>query len=462
MILRLSSFLLGLTLLSFCFGNVALAQGAPSTAGGDPTAPDTPDAIQPTLQVPIPGFSGDTVVIGDGNNGCDEGMVCAFTLDAYLNAVYRWAAGASVLLAIVLIMVGGVEYMIGSAAGSIDRAKGRMRNASFGLLLVFCTTAILSFVNPDITRIRAVRLPIIEQAEDIDPQTILGGVEVETNLVPPGIEPGPGQVVAVSDFSHEPYFRHGSDLIHPDIVPLLHQVGEALHQATGGKHHLRLSDGYRSTDSQAATWLAKCFKGNRTVEFSCDIPVCNPFPRSNAESPFDASNHTSGPFQLKSSISQEYEDDGALVTYLRQEAVNNTRAACPHLTGTTVDIWCGPYTASYVDVVDCHIKMEELMNQAGFKRLDSETWHFEHSSKLVASSTRAGGRAPGTQRITPKQCRASRHGPSCEFDYTTCLPSNNGSNYANFKKCCCSDATGTCCDTASANASQCAGNSIGN
>ncbi len=119
--------------------------------------------ITPNLKVDIPGLSFvDTVTIGNGTNGCDDGYVCVNTITTYLNAIYKWGAGAGVIFAIVLIMIGGIEWMIGSAVGTIERAKTRIRNASFGLLLVLVTTIFLQFINPDIVALQAVRLEYID------------------------------------------------------------------------------------------------------------------------------------------------------------------------------------------------------------------------------------------------------------------------------------------------------------
>lgn len=134
------------------------------TAFAAPALALEPDKfIAPNLQVNIPGVSfEDTVTIGDGTNGCDDGYVCVNTITTYLNAIYKWGAGAGAIFAIALIMIGGIEWMIGSAVGTIERAKTRIRNASFGLLLVLVTTVFLQFINPDIVALRPVRIEYID------------------------------------------------------------------------------------------------------------------------------------------------------------------------------------------------------------------------------------------------------------------------------------------------------------
>ena len=122
---------------------------------------ELPPPIPVEFQIPIPGFSQNNLIVYGPAGNCPEDHVCVRTIEYYLNAIFKWAAGAGVILAIVLMMIGGVEWMIGSAVGTIDRAKKRLRGASMGLLLLLGTTALLSFINPDITRLGGLELPVI-------------------------------------------------------------------------------------------------------------------------------------------------------------------------------------------------------------------------------------------------------------------------------------------------------------
>ncbi|NQV12483.1 hypothetical protein HQ524_03900 [Candidatus Uhrbacteria bacterium] len=156
------------TLFMICFLSLAPVAFAQTTVEPTPEpAPDTSKqelkVIRPELQVQIPALSFEnSIVVGDGKNGCDEGYICVDTLGTYINALYKWGAGAAVIFAIVIIMIGGVEYMIGSSAGTIENAKKHIQNSVIGLLLVFSTTAILSFVNPNITTTKPVRAEILD------------------------------------------------------------------------------------------------------------------------------------------------------------------------------------------------------------------------------------------------------------------------------------------------------------
>lgn len=132
----------------------------------------TPDEIKPAevkvlplnLQVDIPGLKPeDLTIIGSSDNSeCNEGFICAYTIGAYANALYTWAAAAAVTFAIVLIMIGGAQYAVGAATGSTEPGLKRMRNAAMGLIIVLGVSAILGFVNPQILTFVPLKLEIVD------------------------------------------------------------------------------------------------------------------------------------------------------------------------------------------------------------------------------------------------------------------------------------------------------------
>ena len=87
----------------------------------------------------------------------------ATTLDigAYLNVLYTYALGIAGVIAVVMIMVGGVQYILGSASGSesISKGKERIRNAIVGLVLLLAAYLVLATVNPNLVEFKTLRLP---------------------------------------------------------------------------------------------------------------------------------------------------------------------------------------------------------------------------------------------------------------------------------------------------------------
>jgi len=81
----------------------------------------------------------------------------------YLVAFYQWAVGAIAILAVVMIMVAGFQWM--AAAGNaalIGKAKNRISNSLVGLLLAVGAYSLLNFINPSLVDLRTLDLDPIE------------------------------------------------------------------------------------------------------------------------------------------------------------------------------------------------------------------------------------------------------------------------------------------------------------
>ncbi|MFH1315171.1 MAG: D-alanyl-D-alanine carboxypeptidase family protein [Candidatus Uhrbacteria bacterium] len=145
------------------------AAAAVSTSSSDSSGVPTPiPPIIPKLNIDIPGFSEDLFdVVEDGN------YLNINFLGEYVVAWYRWLTGAAVIIATVMIMVGGVQYMLGKGMGQVTSAKNRISSAVIGLVLLLGSYVILYTVNPQLTFFEPLRvdyvayvaLPLEEQAD---------------------------------------------------------------------------------------------------------------------------------------------------------------------------------------------------------------------------------------------------------------------------------------------------------
>ncbi|NQV88952.1 MAG: hypothetical protein HQ488_01360 [Parcubacteria group bacterium] len=81
----------------------------------------------------------------------------------YIGVMYRWMVSSAVLLAVIMLMIGGIRYTLGAASDQIAAAKKMMSNALIGLVLLLCTYMILFTVNPDLVSLQVPRLPMIKQ-----------------------------------------------------------------------------------------------------------------------------------------------------------------------------------------------------------------------------------------------------------------------------------------------------------
>lgn len=118
----------------------SVSQGSLSSAAGTAIAETV--YADPALSVPIPGLEF-TPAYQDGN------VVVTNYLGEYIEAIYRWSVGAGALLAIVMIMIGGLQYMLarGNTAG-LGAAKKRIGDAVLGLALLLFAWNIANLVDP--------------------------------------------------------------------------------------------------------------------------------------------------------------------------------------------------------------------------------------------------------------------------------------------------------------------------
>ena len=330
----LIAFLISLSLLGILSGpQLALAETAEV------------EVIEPELQIPIPGldFSGSVLHGGAaGTDDCGAGEVCVDTLGIYLNAVFRYAVGAAVLLTIVLIMIGGIEYMVGSAAGGVARAKKRMQNAAMGLILTLSVAVIVAFINPDITNTGTLVLEVARPADEIT-------VELEEDLLDLGGNPAysdavdaEGNALKLAQFTNRNIVSGGPGLaVHQDIVEKLQLIAVRLN--TPGAESTRFGSrpvpgskllvtrAWEDPDRSARKFYDDCIRENT----ECHL-TCNPFPQD-ATSPVEEDGN--GGWRLKSGIAEQVQADPNTEAYhsearvlLGSLIIQGQTFACPYNT----------------------------------------------------------------------------------------------------------------------------------
>ena len=88
------------------------------------------------------------------------------SLGVYLNAAIPLFIGICAVLAVIMIVIGGIQYMGSEAYSTKGAAKERMKNAILGLLLALAAALILITINPDILNTDLGSLSIIEPVEN--------------------------------------------------------------------------------------------------------------------------------------------------------------------------------------------------------------------------------------------------------------------------------------------------------
>lgn len=129
------------------------------------------DTIETTLQISIPTPTGDKTT--------------AINLGDYVGAIYNFLIGFAFVIAVVFIMIGGIQYVIGASTGEIGKAKERIKNAVIGFVLLLFAYVILFTVNPQLIKLQVPKLPkfrSISVLEGDDCAAILGMSKDSTPL----------------------------------------------------------------------------------------------------------------------------------------------------------------------------------------------------------------------------------------------------------------------------------------
>lgn len=117
------------------------------------------EPIIPNLNVKIPGLDFSKSLFQDPLTG----NLTTNLLALYIQAVYRFLLVAMSIIAVVMLMLGGLEYTIsGGSAKRVEKAKTRIRNAVVGLILLFAAYDIAFLLDPRTVMFSALQIPIIQ------------------------------------------------------------------------------------------------------------------------------------------------------------------------------------------------------------------------------------------------------------------------------------------------------------
>src|SRR3989338_3221258 len=98
-----------------------------------------------TTLAPLPGTTQDCVTDSDGK------INCATDIQTYLPGVFNLAIGIAGVLAVLMIIIGGVQYITTDAIQGKSEGKERIQNALWGLVLVLVSWILLYTINPKLT-----------------------------------------------------------------------------------------------------------------------------------------------------------------------------------------------------------------------------------------------------------------------------------------------------------------------
>jgi len=107
--------------------------------GASPSVPGSAGFYQVKLQEPLSGQSATL----SASNGVD-------LINQYISMIYMWAASIIGVVAVLMIVVSGLQIIFGGANTEfVSEAKGRIMQSILSLVLLFCTALLLRTINPN-------------------------------------------------------------------------------------------------------------------------------------------------------------------------------------------------------------------------------------------------------------------------------------------------------------------------
>jgi Type IV secretion system pilin len=357
--------------LSACISQNAVSYalfcgGSSTPVDSDDIAPDLESASTttklddpsvPSLNVPLPTLSEQE--LADSLTVDSDGNIVTNMIGVYVNAVFSYALVIASLFGVLMFMLSGFQYMTaGGDSGAVAKAKGRMQNTIFGLIILMATYSIAFLLDPRTTRFNSLTLQNVAaieafppEGEDIDitPNPSLGGDSyiLEGNYLIPG----------------------GSDLsIDGDTLLALQDAAEDFYTTYG--QQIYISSAKRDLTKQATLFYNNCLRKGGV----CSPITCNP-----------ASSAVIAKSGSRYSLVGELAGVTDASTIISSMVTHAAPGNCPHTSAVAVDLWCNDGGGNYQHDPVCQDALIKTMINNGFCRLSAEAWHFEYNAKKVST-----------------------------------------------------------------------------
>ncbi|MEK7632853.1 MAG: hypothetical protein AAB473_03605 [Patescibacteria group bacterium] len=329
------------------------------TAGlADAVADTKADFLVPNLNVQIPGFSG----FSTPTSSTSGGYVSVNFLAEYVSALYGWALAAGALVAVVMMMLGGLQYVMSRGKNTyIEKAKTRITNAITGLVLLLAAYNIAFLIDPNTTILKSLNVTDVAGIEaDIAEQ---GGEEESDNITPNTL---PINAVPISG-DHIAYVGKSDDkFADADVVTALQNAANAFYAATN--KDISVTDATRSLKTQATDFYNNCLKTG-----TCSPTTCNPTSK-------DVVTKSGSKYVLVGEYATLTDAENIISAMVEHATLSN----CPHTSAVAIDAWGGPRAGDFKNDVALQQSLITAMIGAGFCRLSIEAWHFELEAKKVS------------------------------------------------------------------------------
>lgn len=329
--------------------------------------------VIPILNVPIPGLDfGDTVTYDE------EGNLQANFLAKYIDALYRFMIVAMSIVAVVMMMIGGLQYILARGhADAVKKAKERMANSVIGVILLLAAYNIAFLINPDTVRFESLKIETIP----LQPYIAESFEDLESYGTAPIVDEA-GVITIPKDAKNSHIINWAGDdaRMAQTVYDALKAAALKFYNSTlaeGKGLNIAVNSASRTVAQQVNMFVPRCLA---TGYCSKSIAVCNP-DKTKTVVTYDKS-------------TKKYTKTAAYVNKTDAEItaaliVNAKAENCMHTNNIAVDVWPEGSGKDFVFDVALMNKMTTALYESGFCRIPNESWHFElMPASSMCSNTR--------------------------------------------------------------------------
>ncbi|MEK9157547.1 MAG: pilin [Patescibacteria group bacterium] len=142
----------------------------------------------PALNVPIPGLDLSGSVQVDESGNIETNMI-----GLYVNAVFSYGITLAAIFGVLMFTIAGFQYMTaGGDKGAVSKAKARMTNTLFGIVILMATYSIAFLIDPRTTYFNSLTIETIDRIAYVNQSGLAEG-----SLI---FDP-PGDILCSPDYS---------------------------------------------------------------------------------------------------------------------------------------------------------------------------------------------------------------------------------------------------------------------
>jgi hypothetical protein len=217
-----------------------------------------------TLLAPLP-IGGDGSITSVVNIGANDGAGGNFDFGDYFNGLLKFAIGIAGALAVVMIVVGGIQYMSTDNFGEKAVGKEHIKNAVGGMILLLGAYMILNTLNPNLVDFN---FSISEVSVEADGVIIL--TDAEYQLITGISKPLPAEIEAAVQSAAT---THG--LEYCQIKALVEKESGSDAGAIGHDENVSWAPAYTAYKNSGKTFKGTTFAIGSTPPKNDDTAVCN-------------------------------------------------------------------------------------------------------------------------------------------------------------------------------------------